>query len=269
MTKNKKHVCFLTIILGFLVIALPASAAVLPFCTYTGNCQTCDFAELFINLANYGFSIIGGVALLMFVIGGVFLVMGGANTERLTRGKQVITAAIVGMVIVLCAYLIVNFVVTALAGSENIQLSKDDQPWYQAPGCKKVSAGDVEKANECQPKKNIYLKNPTNPAAKTEYDKCSSIFSTVRDGAPCKPCPENVKPDINCVIQEQKGSEGVTGFKCVSECTFLTQAVKRVYEGYKCEKTDGWNDEQKASYTCETGLCPGSTTYLCCKQKPQ
>lgn len=266
MKKSLKLLSLGFLSLFLLAIAMPSNAAILPFCTYTGNCQTCDFAELFINLANYGFTMIGGVALFMFVIGGIYLVMGGSNTESLTRGKQIITAAIVGMIIVLSAFLIVNFVVTAIAGSENINLSNDkEQPWYKAPGCTKIKAGDgtrgpLKEAGEC---KKLELKNPK--IGTDEYDKlqeCKSIFSIVRDGAPCRPSEDfSGSPNkLNGVIIELSNGD----YKCVSECYFLSEKIERVYENYRCVDTAGWDDKKKEGIKCEAGLCPGSDDWLCC-----
>jgi hypothetical protein len=55
------------------------------------------------------------LAPIMVVVGGVMILMAGANPGMLESGKKAITAAVVGLIIVLCAYLIVNTFITVLS----------------------------------------------------------------------------------------------------------------------------------------------------------
>ena len=55
------------------------------------------------------------IAPIMVVVGGVMILMAGANPGMLETGRKAITAAVVGLVIVLCAYLIVNTFITVLS----------------------------------------------------------------------------------------------------------------------------------------------------------
>ena len=270
MKINTIKIIFVSLtVLVLFSFALPTNAAtILPFCAYTGNCQICDFAELFINLANWGFGIIGGLALVYFVVGAVFLVMGGANPEKLTKGKTIIMNAIVGMLIVLSAWLIINFVVTALSGNEegilNVKLEKKEgQPWYTAPGCETVSLNSVGKdITECYSLRDKATKEGNvalsdKQAEKLYGTKCQEYFRKFRDGGACK--TNNKK--INMVIKV----EGVTP-KCMSECEYLAtySGTKATYENFSCQDV---TESNESSLTCETNLCPGGTNHLCCKDK--
>lgn len=76
----------------------------------------CDLIGVFINVVYLLLSIaIFVIAPISVVAGGVMLMMAGANPEMLGRGKKVLTGAVIGLVIVLCSYLIVNTVLWALS----------------------------------------------------------------------------------------------------------------------------------------------------------
>ena len=45
----------------------------------------------------------------------MFLISSG-NTEKVTRGKQIITGAVIGLAIVLTSWLVINFVMVKILG---------------------------------------------------------------------------------------------------------------------------------------------------------
>jgi hypothetical protein len=83
-------------------------------CYCCGNCGLNDIVNLFIGAANYLFGIVGALALLFFVYGGVLWLTAGGNAEQIEKGKKVLTGAVIGLIIVFGAWLIVQFVMTAL-----------------------------------------------------------------------------------------------------------------------------------------------------------
>jgi hypothetical protein len=50
----------------------------------------------------------------MFVYGGTMLLISSGSSERVAKGKTILTNGIIGLVIVLLSYLIIGFVFTAL-----------------------------------------------------------------------------------------------------------------------------------------------------------
>ena len=62
--------------------------------------------------------IVGSLVLLMFIYGGFLFLISGASTngkgETINRGKDVISAAVVGLVIVLASWLIISFLMSSL-----------------------------------------------------------------------------------------------------------------------------------------------------------
>ena len=61
-------------------------------------------------------SIAGIIGVAMLIWGGFLLVTSGGNPDRVEQGKKAIYAAVVGLIIVICAYVIVYFAVTILGG---------------------------------------------------------------------------------------------------------------------------------------------------------
>lgn len=75
-----------------------------PTCT-----NLCDLIGTFINAIYLIFSIaIFIIAPILVVVGGIMIMIAGANPGMLETGKKILTGAVVGIVIVLCAYLLVN-----------------------------------------------------------------------------------------------------------------------------------------------------------------
>jgi hypothetical protein len=72
--------------------------------------------ELITNIVNALLGIIGAVAVLMIIYGGIVYMTAAGNEEKIKMGKTVITGAIIGLVISLLAYVIVNFVIKAIGG---------------------------------------------------------------------------------------------------------------------------------------------------------
>jgi len=105
----------------------------LPDCTYyegTPKEQTCGcrninvFLELLVTVTNFIFEIVGGVSLAMFVYGGYVLLTSGGVSEHVTKGKTILTSAVIGLVIVFTAQLGVQFLLKTLATSSSDLLIK-------------------------------------------------------------------------------------------------------------------------------------------------
>lgn len=79
-------------------------------CNYSLN----DFLVLGMNIANFIFGIIGSLALLVFIVGGLTWLTSGGVPDRIKKGKEILTQGIIGLIITLGAALIVNLVKTIL-----------------------------------------------------------------------------------------------------------------------------------------------------------
>ena len=64
------------------------------------------------NVTNIMFFIIGAVSVIMLIYGGIRYTTSGGNANSVTAAKNTVIYSIVGLVISILAYAIVNFVVT-------------------------------------------------------------------------------------------------------------------------------------------------------------
>lgn len=75
------------------------------------NCSDAGFTAGFKNITNVLIYIIGSISVLMIIIGGIRYVVSGGNENATKGAKDTILFAIVGVVVALFAYAIVNFVI--------------------------------------------------------------------------------------------------------------------------------------------------------------
>lgn len=59
---------------------------------------------------------VGALALFMFVYGGMLWMTSAGNTQRIEKGKETLTWAVIGLIIIFASYAILNFIFTALSG---------------------------------------------------------------------------------------------------------------------------------------------------------
>jgi hypothetical protein len=81
-----------------------------------GNYSLNDMLTLGVNIANWILGIVGALALLFFVYGGFTFILSGGSEEKVKEGKTILTNAIIGLAIVFCSYLIIQFVTGNLLG---------------------------------------------------------------------------------------------------------------------------------------------------------
>jgi hypothetical protein len=78
------------------------------------NCSLNDFVRIGTNAANIIFGLVGSLALLFFVYGGIMWLLSGGNPERVKKGTEIIKNAVIGIVIVFTSYMIINFILTTV-----------------------------------------------------------------------------------------------------------------------------------------------------------
>ncbi len=84
-----------------------------------GDDQTANLfgqTGIFKTITNVLLFILGAVSVIMIIIGGLRYVISGGNSTAVTAAKNTILYAIVGVIIALLAYAIVNFVLTSFTG---------------------------------------------------------------------------------------------------------------------------------------------------------
>ena len=67
------------------------------------------------RVINAVMGIVGSLALAMFIYGGFIWMTAAGNNERVTKGKDILIWATLGLIVIFSAYAIVNFVLTGIA----------------------------------------------------------------------------------------------------------------------------------------------------------
>jgi len=83
-----------------------------------GDGQTADLfgqTGIFQTITNVLLFILGAISVIMIIIGGLRYVISGGNATAVTAAKNTILYAIVGVIVALLAYAIVNFVLTSFS----------------------------------------------------------------------------------------------------------------------------------------------------------
>lgn len=116
--------------------SLPKDSKFIPQCALnnpTGNpeseeeCRSISiFVILLLHFSNYLFGIIGALALLFFIYGGFTLILSRGATEQVKKGKDILVAAIVGLIIVFGAYMLVSFLGKAVGLKDYYKIDKID-----------------------------------------------------------------------------------------------------------------------------------------------
>jgi len=86
-------------------------AGYIPDCSkIEGQCSDISvFLITAIGLGRYVFAVIGAIALVMFVYGGLVLITSHGNAEKVKQGTGIFVSAVIGLVIVFSAYMLVKF----------------------------------------------------------------------------------------------------------------------------------------------------------------
>ena len=69
---------------------------------------------VFTTVTNVMLFIVGAISVIMIVIGGLRYVLSGGNSSNVTAAKNTILYAIVGLVVAMLAYAMINFVIESL-----------------------------------------------------------------------------------------------------------------------------------------------------------
>lgn len=77
------------------------------------DCELSDLYQLGYKVINFGLDFAAIIAVVSILWGGILIMTAGGSEGRLTQGKAAITAAVVGLLIVLGAWLIINTLISA------------------------------------------------------------------------------------------------------------------------------------------------------------
>ena len=84
-------------------------------CAIDGSCRnTNDILKLLLNITDYAMKLIGVLAFVMFIAGGVIMITSFGKEEQFKKGQQMLVYAIIGIIVSVSAVLIVKFVLDAI-----------------------------------------------------------------------------------------------------------------------------------------------------------
>ena len=92
----------------------PAGCSVCLTNPLTGTTKSEGIPTLLGNVINSVLGIIGSLALVMFIYGGATWMLSAGNQEQVTKGKNILIWATLGLVIIFTAYALVRFVLTTI-----------------------------------------------------------------------------------------------------------------------------------------------------------
>ena len=132
MKRVLKYLFPLMLIVGFVVTTIAASQGAFAVTLREGaeaaRCDGCPadlFGDngIFKRITNMIVYMVGVIAVIMLIIGGIKYVISGGDSKKVTDAKNTILYAIIGLVIAFLAYAIVNFVISALPSSDQQEVS--------------------------------------------------------------------------------------------------------------------------------------------------
>lgn len=86
--------------------------------TYCGDYTLNDFVRLAILASQWILGIVGSLSLIMFIYGGFMFLISSGSSDKVGQAKKIITAAIIGLIIVFSSWLIIRFVTQAIGATQ-------------------------------------------------------------------------------------------------------------------------------------------------------
>ena len=112
----KKTLIFVTTIAMFALTVVPALAQLdtgLNYGTFTGL-GTNDLREGVMNIVRVLLGFLGIIAIVVMLYGGFVWLTSGGNEEKVGQAKKIISAGIIGLVIIFISFAIATFVIDQL-----------------------------------------------------------------------------------------------------------------------------------------------------------
>src|SRR3989338_3590357 len=117
---NNKKIIFSILIAITITALLPAVVLAATKSTYLTNQHgTTDAPKLIGRIIKASLGVVGSVALLMFIYGGFLWLTSAGSPDKITKGKNVIVWAVIGLVVIFLSYTMVDFVINKALGGKS------------------------------------------------------------------------------------------------------------------------------------------------------
>ncbi len=116
---------FLTLTLFLLTTSVTYAAGLVPCGGFSDSamCTACDFVVMAQNIMKWFVAISASIVALVFALGGMKMVMSAGNTGAVSEAKEMMTNSVIGFLILLGAWLIVNTVLmTVMSDGKGIEV---------------------------------------------------------------------------------------------------------------------------------------------------
>ena len=132
----------------------------------TGQQDSRSAGDIAKDVVNIMFFIVGVMAVIMIIWGGIRYVLSAGNSAALTSAKNTIMYAVIGLIVAILAYTIVNFVINTVSGnsgssSSNSSNSSDDSD----------SSNNSDSSNSNSSSKNSNSSNKSNSNSSSNNKK--------------------------------------------------------------------------------------------------
>jgi hypothetical protein len=110
-------VCFVFISIPYIIYAADGDGGTSPTITnpLDPSGKTNVTPEILIGRVIYAvLGLVGSLALVMYIYGGFMWMMAAGNPQRVTKGKEIITWATIGLVVIFTSYAAVKFIIDSL-----------------------------------------------------------------------------------------------------------------------------------------------------------
>lgn len=119
MKKIKQIVVAAVLMTGFIAVAAPVAVQAVTVCPPGSTGVVCDdqdaeAGELVRTIVNILLFIVGIIAVIMIIVGGIMYTTSGGESGGVTKAKNTILYSVIGLVVAILAYAIVNFVIARL-----------------------------------------------------------------------------------------------------------------------------------------------------------
>ncbi|MDO8592916.1 MAG: pilin [bacterium] len=138
--------------------------------TNCGNYTLNDMASAAVKISTFILGLVGSLALLAFIVGGLMWLLSAGNPEWVTRGKQAIIGAVVGLVIVFTSYMIIQLVFSALGVPGAEQGGWSISSWFKSEN--NTSSTDANSRQSAAQQAYEQCFNVKNSKALSDRDNC-------------------------------------------------------------------------------------------------
>lgn len=179
----------------------------------TGNMTSNLMASYIISFYNYGLAISGILATLVLMGAGVIWLTSGGDSGKISQAKELISGAVVGLLILVCAWMILNTInpnLTKLSNLEVTVVKKEEKAFIK---CCSPANGETVVITDMVDGKKVFASGEN----KGKPIKCAQGLTECKENESCSATSGN---NYSCVNKANYGCcvysrSGITGDTCI------------------------------------------------------